>query len=147
MVVVFRCDTTQMAILDTWSALYNRFLPNPTQTSRVYELVAGEYWICVSHDDVIKWKHFRVTGPLCGEFTGHRWIPLTKASDAELWWFLWSAPWINGWVNNREAGDLRRHWAYYDVIVMNRYISLIMPQWFISVLFKSFMITSIKLRQ
>ena len=22
------------------------------------------------HDDVIKWKHFRVTGPLCGEFTG-----------------------------------------------------------------------------
>ena len=35
---------------------------------------------------------FRVTGPLCGEFTGHRWIPLTKASDAELWYFLWSAP-------------------------------------------------------
>ena len=29
---------------------------------------------------------FRVTGPLCGEFTGHRWIPLTKASDTELWW-------------------------------------------------------------
>ena len=28
---------------------------------------------------------FRVTGLLCGEFTGHRWIPLTKASDAELW--------------------------------------------------------------
>ena len=34
----------------------------------------------------------RVTGPLCGGFTGHRWIPLTKASDAELWCFLWSAP-------------------------------------------------------
>ena len=28
---------------------------------------------------------FRVTGPLCGEFTGDRWIPRTKASDAELW--------------------------------------------------------------
>ena len=27
---------------------------------------------------------FRVTGPLCGEFTGPRWIPLTKASDAEF---------------------------------------------------------------
>ena len=27
---------------------------------------------------------FRVTGHLCGEFTGHRWIPRTKASDAEL---------------------------------------------------------------
>ena len=37
------------------------------------------------HDDVIKWKHFRVTGHFCGEFTGHRWIPRTRASDAELW--------------------------------------------------------------
>ena len=35
---------------------------------------------------------FRVTGPLCGEFTGHRWIPLTKASEEELCCFLWSAP-------------------------------------------------------
>ena len=34
----------------------------------------------------------RVTGPLCGEFTGHRWIPLTKANDAELWSFLSSVP-------------------------------------------------------
>ena len=31
---------------------------------------------------------FRVTGHLCG----HRWITRTKASDAELWCFLWSAP-------------------------------------------------------
>ena len=33
---------------------------------------------------------FRVTVPLCGEFTGHRWIPL-KASNAEnvsMWWCL-----------------------------------------------------------
>ena len=28
--------------------------------------------------------------------------------------------WINGSVNNREAGDLRRHGAHYDVIVMIR---------------------------
>ena len=34
---------------------------------------------------------FRFTGPLFGEFTGRWWIPLTKASDAELWCFLWSA--------------------------------------------------------
>ena len=26
--------------------------------------------------------------------------------------------WINGWVNNRDDGDLRRHRAHYDVIVM-----------------------------
>ena len=26
--------------------------------------------------------------------------------------------WINGWVNNREAGDLRRYRTHYDVTVM-----------------------------
>ena len=26
--------------------------------------------------------------------------------------------WINGWVNNREAGDLRRHRPHYDVTLM-----------------------------
>ena len=26
--------------------------------------------------------------------------------------------WINNWVNNRKAGDLRRHRAHYDIIVM-----------------------------
>ena len=64
---------------------------------------------------------FRVTGLLCVEFTGHRWIPRTKASDAELWCFLWFDLRLNNqlsWVNNREAGDLRRHQAHYDVIVM-----------------------------
>ena len=46
-----------------------------------------------THDDVIKWKHFRVAGPLWGElFIGEQWIPLTKASDADLWYFLWSTP-------------------------------------------------------
>ena len=26
--------------------------------------------------------------------------------------------WTSGWVNNRDAGDVRRHCAHYDVIVM-----------------------------
>ena len=60
---------------------------------------------------------FCVTGPLCGEVTGHRWIPLTKASDAELWCFLRSAPWIIGWVissacalNNRLS---KQSWGWW----------------------------------
>ena len=61
---------------------------------------------------------FRVTGHLCGEFTGPQWIPRTKASDAELSCFLWSAPRINRWVNNRGTGDLRRYRVHDDVIVM-----------------------------
>ena len=32
---------------------------------------------------------FLVTGHLCGEFIGLRWIPLTNAGDPELWCFLW----------------------------------------------------------
>ena len=35
---------------------------------------------------------FRVTGPLRGESTSNWWIPLTKASDAEFWFFVWTAP-------------------------------------------------------
>ena len=31
---------------------------------------------------------FRVTSHLCEEFTGHRWIPLTKARYAGLWCFF-----------------------------------------------------------
>ena len=44
------------------------------------------------HDDVIKWKHFPRYRSLCAEFIDHLWIPRTKASDAELWRFLWSEP-------------------------------------------------------
>ena len=37
-------------------------------------------------------KFFHVTVPLWRESTGHMWIPFTKASDVELWCFLWFAP-------------------------------------------------------
>ena len=62
---------------------------------------------------------FRVTDPLCGECTGHRWIPLTKASDAELLMFSLISAWTNSWGNNRDAGDFRRRCTHYDVTVMN----------------------------
>ena len=52
---------------------------------------------------------FRVTGHLCGEFTG-QW------RGALLFSFI--CAWIYGWVNNGEAGDMRRHRAHYDVIAM-----------------------------
>ena len=71
------------------------------------------------HDDVMEWKHFPRYWPLCGKFTGHQWIPLTKASNVELWCFLWSVPeQTNGWINKRCAHDLRCHRAHYGVIVM-----------------------------
>ena len=41
---------------------------------------------------MLTWSHVNIspaTGPLWRESIGHRWISLTKASDAELWCFLW----------------------------------------------------------
>ena len=60
----------------------------------------------------------RVTGPLCMEFIGHWWITLTEASDTELWYFSLIYAWANGWINYRDAGDLRRHSAHYEVNAM-----------------------------
>ena len=57
------------------------------------------------HDDVIKWKHFP------------RYWPFVRGIHGALIFSLISV-WINGWVNNREAGDLRRYHAHYDVGVM-----------------------------
>ena len=69
-------------------------------------------------DDVIKWKHF----PRNWSFVRgiHR-SPVNSAHKGQ--WrgaFMFSLiyVWIIGWVNNREAGDLRRQRAHYDVIVM-----------------------------
>ena len=43
------------------------------------------------HDDVIKCKHFPRNWPFVRGIHRSRWIPHTKASDAELSCFLWSA--------------------------------------------------------
>ena len=50
--------------------------------------------------------------PVTGEFFA------TKASDAELLCFSLICVWMNGWVSNRETGDLRRYRAYYNVTIM-----------------------------
>ena len=71
---------------------------------------------------------FRVTGHLCGEFTGPRWIPRTKSSGAEILMFSLMCVWINDGVNNREAGDLRRYRAHDDVIVMFQFCSSLISQ-------------------
>ena len=63
---------------------------------------------------------FPITAHLCGEFTGHRWIPRTKASDAELWYILWSfdlRP--NKRLSKQSCGWwFETHRAHYDVTVM-----------------------------
>ena len=57
---------------------------------------------------------FRVTGHLCGEFTGAR----HKGQRRGTLMFSLICAWINGWVNNVKVGDLRRYRTHYDVTVM-----------------------------
>ena len=58
-----------------------------TDTTRIPRTPMYNYIMTSSNGNI-----FRVTGPLCREFTGNRWIPPTKASDSDLWCSLWSAP-------------------------------------------------------
>ena len=69
------------------------------------------------HDDVIKWKHFPRYWPFVRGI--HR-SPVNSPHKGQ--WrraLMFSLICINDWVNNREAGDLRRCCAHYDVIVVN----------------------------
>ena len=82
------------------------------------------------HDDVIKWKHFSRYWPFVWGI--HR-SPMNSPHKGQ--WrgalvFSLICAWINGWVNNGEAGDLRRHRAHYDVIVMSYKIFCYHFMWF-----------------
>ena len=76
------------------------------------------YVTMTSHDDVIKWKHF----PRYWHFVRgiHR-SPVNfphKGHWREALMLSLVCEWIDDLVNNRETGDLKRHRAHYDVIVM-----------------------------
>ena len=80
-------------------------------------------FICINgnlsnHDDVIKWKHFPRNWPFV---RGNHRSPVNfphKGQWREALMFSLTCGWINIWVNNREAGDMRRHRVHYDIIVM-----------------------------
>ena len=72
---------------------------------------------CSIHDGVIKWKHFSRYWPFVGL---HR-SPVNsrhrgKWRGALMFSLIWA--WTNSWAINGDAGDLKRHRAHYDVIVM-----------------------------
>ena len=85
----------------------------------IHEKLAIQY--CSSlllHDDIIKWKHFPCNWPFV---RGIHLVPVNSPHKGQ--WrgalmFSLICVWINGWVNNHEAGDLRRHCGHYDVNVM-----------------------------
>ena len=74
-------------------------------------------WNEAYHYDVIKWKHFPRNWPFVREI--HR-SPVNSPHKGQWRWalmFSLISVWINDWVNNREAGDLRRHLDHYDISV------------------------------
>ena len=88
--------------------------PHPEMARESYVLDADN--IC--NDDVIKWKHFPRNWPFMRAI--HR-SPVNSPHKGQ--WrgalvFSLICVWINNWVNNRAAGDLRRYRTHYDVIVM-----------------------------
>ena len=82
------------------------------------------YWPSFrGHDDVIKWKYFPRYWPFVRGIHRSPVNSLHKGQWRGALMFSLTCVWINGWVNNREAGDLRRYRAHYDVIVMNIWAS------------------------
>ena len=126
-----QCTVTQYHSIET-DPIKKLLLKFRTKTRRKLGLVRNEFSTLtvgttktLIHDDVIKWKHFPrywpfergihqspVNSPHKGQWRGALMLSLICA-------------WINGWVNNRKAGDLRRHRAHYGVTVMetSNYIS------------------------
>ena len=68
------------------------------------------------HDDVIKWKHFPRNWPFVRGI--HRSPVNSPHKGQRRGALMFPLIWINGGVNNRKAGDLRRYRTHYDVIVM-----------------------------
>ena len=76
-----------------------------------------------NHGDFIKWKHFPRYWPFVRGI--HR-SPVNSQHKGQ--WrgalmFSLIYTWTNGWVNNNEAGDLRRHRTHHDLSVMTRPIA------------------------
>ena len=87
-------------------------------------MIANCMFLILSHDDIIKWKRFPRYWPFVWGI--HRW-PVNSPHKGQ--WhgtlmFSLICTWINGWVYNREAGDLRHHRAHYDVKVMKSPLEL-----------------------
>ena len=82
-----------MSAVIHWCLQMSRDIPDTSVTGSQFNVM-----ITSSNGNI-----FHVTGPLCGEFTGHRWIPLTIGQWRGALIFSLICAWTNGWVNNWDA--------------------------------------------
>ena len=80
--------------------------------------ILSELFLSSAHDDVIKWKHFPRYWPFVRGIHRSPANSPHKGQWRRVLMFSLICARINGSVNNRKAGDLRRHRAHYDVIIM-----------------------------
>ena len=66
----------------------------------------------------LKWKHFLLYWPFVQGIQRSPVNSPRKSQWCRALMYSLICAWIKGWANNHEAGDLRRHHAYYDVIGM-----------------------------
>ena len=93
------------------------------------------------HDNVIKWKHFWCYWPFV---RGIHWSPMVSPHKDQ--WrgalvFCLICAWTNGWTNNRDAGDLRRHRSHHDVTKMCPCCLLSLRRWLFKYLLNRFAVT------
>ena len=98
---------------EVWDVYYAYFFADEDH------VITDPYSPLIVSNDVIKWKHFPCYWPFVRGI--HR-SPVNSPHKGQ--WcgvliFSLICAWMNGWVNKREAGDLRRHEAHYNVIVMH----------------------------
>ena len=82
------------------------------------------------YDDVTKWRYWLIGRGIHQSPVN----PFHKGQWRGALMFSFICAWTNGWVDNRDAGDLRRYCARYDVTVRLweiaiRAIALRQPQW------------------
>ena len=75
--------------------------------------------LMTSHDDVIKWKDFPRYWPFVRGINRSPMDSPHKGKWSGTLMYSLICAWTNGWAKNRCVGDLRRHCAHYDVIIMD----------------------------
>ena len=97
-------------------AMINYFMD--PKNLRVHKYQAVNYTWSACHDDIIKWKYSQRYWPFV---QGIRRSLMNSPHNGQwcralMFSLIWA--WTNGWVKNRDPGDLRCHRAHFDIIVM-----------------------------
>ena len=108
----------EVTVLSSWCILGTALKAMIPCWLTIHDPVSVSLWLIkasinfITHDDVIKWKHFPRYWPFVQGIHRSPVNSLHKVQWHRALLFSLICTRINGWVNNGEAGDLRRHCAH-----------------------------------